>query len=54
MTFFNLSIYLLTPDKDNFLSKALVSLFLVVRRIGEYMSLDLFYSVSRGFGGVCG
>ena len=48
MTFFNLSIYLLTPDKDNFLSKvfAFHSLFLVFRRIGECISLDLFYFVS--------
>ena len=34
--------YLLAPDED-FLSKALVSSFLVFRRMGEYISLDLFY-----------
>ena len=33
-----LSVYFLAPDEDNFLSKALV-----FRRIGEYISLDLFY-----------
>ena len=39
-----LSIYLLAPEEDNFLSKALVYYcFLVFRRIGEYISLDLFY-----------
>ena len=39
-----LSVYFLAPDEDNFLSKALVfPCFLVFRRIGEYISLDLFY-----------
>ena len=39
--------YLLAPDKDNFLSKALVfHCFLVFRRIGEYISLDLFRFVN--------
>ena len=43
-----LSVYLLTPEEDNFLSKALVfPCFLVFRRIGEYISLDLFYSTRR-------
>ena len=41
-----LSIYLLAPEVDDFLSKALVfRCFLVFRRIGEYISLDLFYYV---------
>ena len=37
-------IHLLAPDEDSFLSKPLVvHCFLVFRRIGEYISLDLFY-----------
>ena len=37
-------VYLLSPEEDNFLSKALMYFcFLVFRRIGEYISLDLFY-----------
>ena len=39
--------YLLAPDKDNFLSKALVfHRFLVFHHIGENISLDLFYFVN--------
>ena len=46
--FFLLSIYLLAPEKDFLLlSKALVSYcFLVFRRTGEYIFLDLFYFVN--------
>ena len=40
-------VYLLAPEEDNFLSKVLVfPCFLVFRRIGEYISLDLFSFVS--------
>ena len=36
-----------TPEEDNFLSKTLVfHCFLVFCRIGEYISLDLFYFVN--------
>ena len=36
--------YLFAPEEDHFLSKALVfQRFLVFRRIGEYISLDLLY-----------
>ena len=42
-----LSVALLIPEEDNFLSKALVyCCFLVFRRIGEYISLEMFYFVS--------
>ena len=45
-SFLLLSIFL-APDKDNFLSKALVlHCFLVFRRIGEYISLVLFYNLT--------
>ena len=41
------SVSLLRPEEDNFLSKVLVCYcFLVFRRIGEYVSLDLFYFVN--------
>ena len=42
-----LSVYLLAPRRRQFLSKALVRYcFLVFRRIGEYISLDLFYNLT--------
>ena len=42
-----LPIDLLTPEEDNFLSKALVfHCFVVFRRMGEHISLDLFYFVN--------
>ena len=44
-----LSVYLLAPEEDNFLSKALAFLcFLVFRSIGDYVSLDLFYNAPNG------
>ena len=42
-------VYLLEPEEDVFLSKALVHYcFLEFWRIGEYISLDLFYFVFFG------
>ena len=42
-----LSVYPLAPEEDNILSKALVfPCFLVFRRIGESISIALFYLVS--------
>ena len=43
-----LSIYLHSPDEDNFLSKALVfQCFLVFRRIGEYTLPNLVHTTNK-------